>query len=220
MVRDKKKIVLFILLAILTGLQAHRFWAGGSKGDELHSVKHRLTGTGTQVRSHDPLELRLDLLEPGETEAKTYLRDLFIFSDIAISEKRNKVPLSEPLIPVPAVVVKLPEPGVPDLELVGFLEQAGEKIAFFVKGQEILLLKINDQVEGRFKLTDIKEDWVIFRNLNTGKESQLKIVEMTPFAPVPPSSHSLSPQSSSIRATRFSRPEVVPDKRSNSEEEK
>lgn len=186
MARGHKKVVLFILLAVLLGLQVHWFWDGGSKDN----AQSRLLTQRSKTRSHDLLKLRLDLLEPGKIEV-TASRDLFGSGD----EEVKVVAPVKPVAPNIPLIVEPPEPELPDLEYVGFVEYAGEKIGIFNRGQaplqEILMFKINEQVEGRFRLTSITADWVTFCNVNTGKEAQLKIAEKmsmpagSPFRPSP-----------------------------------
>lgn len=184
--RGHKKVVLFILLAVLLGLQMYRFWAGGSKDN----AQSRLLTQRSKIRSHDLLELRLDLLEPVKREV-TVSRNLFGSG----GEEVKVVAPVKPLAPDIPLIVEPPEPELPDLGYIGFVESAGERIGFFTKGQtplqDILVFKINEQVEGRFRLTSITADWVTFCNVNTGKEAQLKIAEKTsvpagsPFRPPP-----------------------------------
>jgi len=222
MARGHKKVVLFILLVVLLGLQAYRFWDGGSKDN----AQSRLLTQRSKTRSHDLLKLRLDLLEPGKIEV-TASRNLFASGDEVI--KKAFAPVN-PVAPDIPLIVEPPEPELPDLEYVGFVEYAGEKIGIFNRGQtplqEILMFKINEQVEGRFKLTSITADWVTFCNVNTGKEAQLKIAEKTsvpagsPFRPSPqrplprPDTRPVTPM-----APRFPRPEAQPENLSNSKAE-
>lgn len=221
MARGHKKVVLFILLAVLLGLQVHWFWDGGSKDN----AQSRLLTQRSKTRSHDLLKLRLDLLEPGKIEV-TASRDLFGSGD----EEVKVVAPVKPVAPDIPLIVEPPEPELPDLEYVGFVEYAGEKIGIFNRGQtplqEILMFKINEQVEGRFRLTSITADWVTFCNVNTGKEAQLKIAEKTsmpagsPFRPSPqrplprPDARPVTPM-----APRFPRPEAQPENLGNSKAE-
>lgn len=226
MVQDRKKIILSVLLVILVGLQVYRFWSGRSGSGDLHSAKSRLTSQKGQAHPHDSLKLRLDLLEPGKTETGGSLRNLFGSGD----EEVNVVAPVKPVAPDISLIVEPPEPELPDLGYVGFVEYAGEKIGIFTKGQmplqEILMFKINEQVEGRFRLTSITADWVTFCNVNTGKEAQLKIAEKTsmpagsPFRPSPqrplprPDTRPVTPM-----APGFPRPEAQPENLGNSKAE-
>lgn len=174
--QDRKKVLLSILIVILIGLQVHRFWGEGSK-DKSGS---RPLSQRSKVHSHDPLKLRLDLLEPGKIATEATSRNLFGPGDGEIKEMGPRKPGMSGIPPL----VKPPKPELPSLEYVGFVEYAGEKLAVFSRGQgvsqELSLLKINDRAEGKFELREIKEDWVMFCNLSTGKEARLNIVERAP----------------------------------------
>lgn len=220
MARGHKKVVLFILLAVLLGLQVHRYWDGGSKDN----AQSRLLTQRSKARSHDLLKLRLDLLEPEKIEV-TASRNLFASGDEVIKKAFTPV---NPVVPDIPLIIEPPEPGLPDLEYMGFVEYAGEKIGIFNRGQtplqEILMFKINEQVEGRFELTSITADWVTFCNVNTGKEAQLKIAERTSMpagSPFRPSSQRPLPRSD-VRpvpppmAPRL-RPESQPESADNGE---
>jgi hypothetical protein len=226
MVQDRKKIILSVLLVILVGLQVYRFWSGRSRNGDLHSANSRLTSQKGQAHPHDPLKLRLDLLELRKIETGGSSRNLFGSGD----EEAKVVALVKPLAPDIPLIVEPPEPELPDLEYVGFVEYAGEKIGIFNRGQaplqEILMFKINEQVEGRFRLTSITADWVTFCNVNTGKEAQLKIAEKTsmpagsPFRPSPqrplprPDTRPVTPMTPG-----FPRPEARPESLGNSKAE-
>ncbi|MEW6326516.1 MAG: hypothetical protein AB1487_02815 [Thermodesulfobacteriota bacterium] len=221
MARGKKGVILFILLAVLLGLQVHRFWVGGAKDN----AQSRWLTQRSKTRSHDLLKLRLDLLEPRKIEV-TASRNLFASGD----EEAKVVAPVKPVVPDVPLVVEPPEPGLPDLEYIGFVESAGEKIGFFTRGQaplqEILMLKINEQVEGRFRLTSITADWVRFCNVNTGKEAELKIVEKTSMpagSPFRPSPQRPLPGGDTRPSTQmppgFPRPEVRPEGLNNSDSE-
>ena len=174
--QDRKKIVLSILIVILLGLQVHRFWGEGSK-DKAGS---RPLSQRSKVHSHDPLKLRLDLLEPGKVATEATSRNLFGPGDEEIKERGPVKPGMSGIPPI----IKPPEPELPSLEYVGFVEYAGGKLAVFSRGQgmsqELSLLKVSDRAEGKFELREIKEDWVMFCNLSTGKEARLNIVERAP----------------------------------------
>lgn len=217
----QKKAILFLLLVILAGLQVHRFWGGGLKDN----AQSRALTQRSKMRSHDLLKLRLDLLEPRKIEV-TALRNLFASGD---EEARVVAPV-KPVAPDIPLVVEPPEPELPDLEYIGFVESAGERTGFFTRGQaplqEILMLKINEQVEGKFRLTSITADWVRFCNVNTGKEAQLKIAEKTsmpagsPFRPAPQRPlPRVDTRPSTPITPGFPRPEVRPEGLNNSDSE-
>lgn len=223
--RNHKKTILFILFVILLGLQVHRFWGGGPSNDShRHRSRPRLTTQRSLAPPRDPLKLRFDLLEPRKIEVASS-RDLFGPGDEEIKEI---APVAvEPVVPDAPLVVEPSEPEAPDVEYVGFVEYAGEKIAFFTRGQEkvqeILMLKTNDQVGDRFKLKDIKADWVTFRNLYTGKEAPLELVEekkLTPGFPRRSPVQRPLPRSNIRRLpptpSAFSQTEVAPDNRRRS----
>lgn len=213
----KKIILLSILLVILLGLHIHRFWDGRSRSGDLHGANSRRTSQKVQASPHDPLKLRLDLLEPGKIETGGSSRNLFGSGDEEVKVAATVKPVAPDVPPA----VKPPELELPDLKYIGFVESAGARIGFFTKGQaplkQILMVKINEQVEGRFRLTSITADWVTFCNVNSGKESRLEILERTSlpagstFRPSPPRT---LPRVGVPRATPmargFSRPEAQP----------
>lgn len=199
---NRQKLLLFLLLVVLAASVAYSFLRS-PKQQEVAVLKNRPGAVATVIRkggadvkaAPDDSRLRLEALDRALPGFSGFKRNIFspLFRDESESALKLpppppppvKLPPPPPPMPAPVQAPPPPPPTREQLEeaqlnkivFLGFLQKDGEKTVFLSKNNEIILAKKGSKVGPIFQVTDLTDEAITIKSLNTGRQMVIPLLE-------------------------------------------
>lgn len=203
---NRQKLALFLLLIAFVGAVLYAFLRS-PRQQQVTVLKNRpgekatvlRKGPGTQKPTAAPAGgVRLDLLQGNTAGGGGYRRN--IFSPIFREEQKPGTlrlppppPPPQQLLPPPPVAAPAAPPPPPPpppptqaqldegelgkIVFLGFLKKGAERTVFLSKGGEIYVVKKGGQVGPRFRVTDLTDDAITIKSVNSDRQMVIPLVE-------------------------------------------
>lgn len=122
--------------------------------------------------------LMIDKLENSGTEISRSIVNVFKYRDMVVSPPVRKLPPPPPpprQDPEPVVTrTQTPPPASMNYKVIGYGIEEGEASAFIIAGSEVLVVKVGDVVEKKWKILHISRSAIQFQNIHDKRKSVLE----------------------------------------------
>jgi len=208
---NKQKLVLFIALIVLVLAVIWSFMSAPRPKTvstltrppvQIRQTEKRLVAAAAAKPSakvsavSDDRFVRLDLLEREQTGFKGYRRNIFkpLFTDeVKLMKQRSAafkplpVPpvavVAKPVIPVqPAVQPDTHQSTLAQFKFLGFLKKDNRKTIFLSKDKDIVLVRKGETFAKRYEATEITDQALTIRVIDSGEEIVIPLTENKPLA--------------------------------------
>jgi len=202
---NRQKLALFLLLIGLAGSLAYAFLRF-PRQQEVATPKNRPGARAAAIRkgaapskfAADSGRLNIEALEQEMPGFSGFRRNIFspLFRDESAQAALKlppppppmKLPPPPPPLPVSAPPPPPPPPPPPTqrqmdeaelgkITFLGFLKKDGEKTVFLAMGNEIILAKKGSKVGAKFQVTDLTDDAITIKSVNSEGQMVIPLVE-------------------------------------------
>ena len=201
---NRQKLALFLLLIALVGAVAYAFLRS-PRQQEAPALKNRPGAKATVIRKGPGAQktavlpaggVRLDLLQGNSAGSGAYRRNIFapLFREEEMPgalklppppPPPQKLPPPPPPVAAPAPPPPPPPPSQAQLDeaelskivFLGFLKKGGERTVFLSKGGDIFVVKKGGQVGPRFKVSDLTDDAITIKSIDSDRQMVIPLVE-------------------------------------------
>ena len=201
---NRQKLVLFLLLIGLAGSLAYAVLRS-PRQQEVATPKNRPGARAAAIRkgaapakvAADSGRLNIEALEQEMPGFSGFRRNIFspLFRDESEQAALKLPPPPPPPLklppPPPPVSAQAPPPPPPPppsqrqmdeaelgrITFLGFLKKNGEKTVFLAMGNEIILAKKGSKVGAKFQVTDLTDDAITIKSVNSEGQMVIPLVE-------------------------------------------
>jgi hypothetical protein len=209
---NKQKLALFVVLVVLVLAVAWSFISAPrlktvsstAPAQKQQTAKATPAAVARPVPvakppvASDERTLRLDLLEREQSGFKGYRRNLFkpiFIDDIKFMKQKSVATKPLPLPPVavaPVAPIPVPDPAeiaaqvhqktLAQFTYLGYLKKDNRKTIFLSKDKEIILVRKGEKFAKRYEATNITEQALTIKVIDSGDEIVIPLAENKPLA--------------------------------------